>query len=154
MATAPKSSMNVHLLSAWGYDEPEIFFYSNRQFGLIDADAGNNMTLRPSLSTCPQFRRSSSRCAGPGLRPGTHLGFGAVALSLVATVPSRSDGEKRPAGEVMGQGRSSPRRSGYSDCRRRRRRCSTPAPRFRSGRGSSRRRCHGTCLLWRAGRRH
>jgi hypothetical protein len=26
--------MNVHLLSAWGYDEPEIFCYSNRRFGL------------------------------------------------------------------------------------------------------------------------
>ena len=45
VATAPKSSMNVHLLSAWGYDEPEIFCYSNRRFGLIGADGGQTASI-------------------------------------------------------------------------------------------------------------
>jgi hypothetical protein len=34
------SGFLVHLHSPWGYDEPEILRYSNRQFGLIGADAG------------------------------------------------------------------------------------------------------------------
>ena len=32
----------AHLHSPWGYDEPEILRYSNRQFGPIGADAGQN----------------------------------------------------------------------------------------------------------------
>jgi hypothetical protein len=31
----------AHLHSPWGYDEPEILRYSNRQFGPIGADAGH-----------------------------------------------------------------------------------------------------------------
>ena len=35
----------AHLHSPWGYDEPEILRYSNRQFGPIGADAGQGVAL-------------------------------------------------------------------------------------------------------------
>jgi hypothetical protein len=37
----------AHLHSPWGYDEPEILRYSNRQFGPIGADAG-----QPQSAAC------------------------------------------------------------------------------------------------------
>jgi hypothetical protein len=35
----------AHLHSPWGYDEPEILRYSNRQFGPIGADAGQTARI-------------------------------------------------------------------------------------------------------------
>jgi hypothetical protein len=40
----------AHLHPPWGYDEPEILRYSNRQFGPIGADAGHALRLSRSVS--------------------------------------------------------------------------------------------------------
>ena len=37
----------AHLHSPWGYDEPEILRYSNRQLGPIGADAGQRLPNLP-----------------------------------------------------------------------------------------------------------
>jgi len=42
-----------HLHCPWGYDEPEIPRYSNRQFGPIGADAGHAERLLRQISTIP-----------------------------------------------------------------------------------------------------
>ena len=39
--------MTTHLHSALGYDEPEILRYSNRQFGPIGSDDGNDYLIAP-----------------------------------------------------------------------------------------------------------
>ena len=46
----------AHLHSPWGYDEPELLRYSNRQFRPIGADARQLGTSRGFTQSCPPSR--------------------------------------------------------------------------------------------------
>jgi hypothetical protein len=69
----------AHLHSPWGYDEPEILRYLNRQFGPIGADTGQAApsTAASTLINAPSGRAISIKPVGEIANAGAGLGSGA-----------------------------------------------------------------------------
>jgi hypothetical protein len=57
--------------SPWGYDEPEILRYSNRQFGPIGADAGQVVALISQLATLTRDLTSAAVLKNVAFAPST-----------------------------------------------------------------------------------
>jgi DNA-binding transcriptional regulator YiaG len=94
------SSLLDHLHSPWGYGEPEILRYSNRQFGPIGADDGQHDVDALCLTPVEPFSAEEIRA----LRLRENASQAVFALHLnVTTGPVRQweRGEKQPSGASL-----------------------------------------------------